>query len=56
MMKLQVFFDKTNILEKLNIPLERVSQDAKNNNTGYWLVDTCKSNNLFIVNGRFGKD
>ena len=23
---------------------------------GYWLIDTCKNNNLFIVNGRFGKD
>ena len=49
------FFDKTNILEKLNIPLERVSKDGKNN-TAYWLVDTCKSNNLFIISGRFGKD
>lgn len=50
------FFDKTNMLEKLCIPLERVSKDVKTNNTGYWLIDICKNNNLFIVNGRFGKD
>ena len=50
------FFDKTEILEKFSIPLERVSKDSKTNNTGYWLIDTCKNNNLLIVNGRIGKD
>lgn len=50
------FFDKTDILENLNVPLQRISKDTKTNNTGYWLIDTCKRNNLFIVNGRFGKD
>ena len=50
------FFDKTSLLENLNIPLERASKDHKTNTMGYWLIDTCKNNNLFIVNGRFGKD
>ena len=50
------FFDKTEILKTLNIPVERSSMDVKTNNTGYWLTDLCKNNNLFIVNGRVGKD
>ena len=50
------FFDKTTVLENKNIPLDRVSRDNKTNTTDYWLIDTCKNNNLFIVNGRFGKD
>ena len=50
------FFDKVNILEQYNIPTERESRDNKTNNTGNWLIETCKNNNLFIVNGRVGKD
>lgn len=50
------FFDKTEILKNLNIPLERSSMDSKTNNTGYWLTNVCKNNNLFIVNGRVGRD
>lgn len=50
------FFDKTNYLERLNIPLQRASKDTKINNAGYWLIDICKNNNLFIINGRFGQD
>ena len=50
------FFDKTTILEDLGIPFHRVSHDNKTNNSGYWLTDLCKNNNIFIVNGRFGKD
>ena len=50
------FFDKTEILKNLNIPVERSSMDVKTNNTRYWLTDLCKNNNLFIVNGRVGKD
>ena len=49
-------FDKVNILEQYNIPTERESRDNKTNNTGNWLIETCKNNNLFIVNGRVGKD
>ena len=50
------FFDKTEILKNLNIPVERSPLDVKTNNTGYWLTDVCKNNNIFIVNGRVGKD
>ena len=50
------FFDKTEMLENLNIPLTRSTTDTKTNNSGYWLIDLCKNNNLFIVNGRVGKD
>ena len=50
------FFDKTPILEKYNVPLERATKDCKTNNTGNWLLETCKNNNLFIVNGRIGRD
>ena len=50
------FFDKTNYLDRLNIPLQRASKDTKINNAGYWMIDICKNNNLFIINGRFGKD
>ena len=48
---------KTEILKNLNIPLARCSLDSsKTNTTGTWLTDVCKNNNLFIVNGRVGKD
>ena len=50
------FLDKTNILEDLSIPLDRVSYDNKTNKSGYWLTDLCKNINTFIVNGKFGKD
>ena len=50
------FFDKTTILEDLGIPFHRVSHDNKTNNSGYWLTNLCKNNNIFIVNGRSGKD
>ena len=49
-------FYKTTILERVKIPLSRTSNDIKTNNIGYWPVNTCKNNNLFIVNGRVGKD
>lgn len=50
------FFDKISILEKFNIPTERATKDSKTNNNGNWLVEICKNNNMFIVNGRVGKD
>ena len=49
-------FDKILILLKYNVPLERATKDCKTNNTGNWLLETCKNNNLFIVNGRIGRD
>lgn len=45
------FFNKVLILKNYNIPIERASKDNKTNNTGNWLVEVCKNNNLFIVNG-----
>ena len=50
------FFDQRNILEKHGIQVERVSSDKKKNNNGHRLVDLCKNNNIFILNGRYGKD
>ena len=44
------FFHKTSLLENMNIPLDRASKDHKTNTLGYWLIETCKNNNLFIVN------
>ena len=49
-------FDKTEILEHLNVSLVKSSTDTKTNNSGCWLIDICKNNNPFIVNGRVGKD
>ena len=44
-------------LVKLNISHERVSQDkARPNTIGYKLADFCKKCNMYIVNGRIGKD
>ena len=36
--------------------LSRKSLDQTTNNTGFKLLDICKNNNLFILNGRTGKD
>ena len=37
--------------------IERISRDTKlTNDTGEWLIEICKQNKLFILNGRFGKD
>ena len=50
------FFNKSEELVKLNINKLRVSQDKNTSNNGYKLIDICINNNLFILNGRFGKD
>ena len=45
------------ILDTANAPLGRYSNDQGHcNNYGYKLIEFCKNNNLFIVNGRVGKD
>ena len=36
--------------------LNRKSLDQTTNNIGFKLLDICKNNNLFILNGRTGKD
>ncbi|MCG8113215.1 MAG: reverse transcriptase domain-containing protein [Candidatus Thiodiazotropha taylori] len=43
-------------IENHNISKFRVSQDKVINNEGNMLLDTCKKNNLLILNGRCGKD
>ena len=49
-------FDSCHKLSELNIPLYRKSQCNKVNRLGTKLLDICKHNNLFILNGRMGKD
>ena len=39
-----------------NVPLKRKSADTSTNAHGYQMLDFCKSNDLFILNGRFGED
>ena len=48
--------EKFKVLEELNIPLNRASNDTKTNALGFSLSDICKKNDLFILNGRYGKD
>ena len=52
----QSFLDKYTILENLSIPLNRSSSDRKTNSHGIKLIELCRNNNLFILNGRIGKD
>ncbi|VDI70471.1 Hypothetical predicted protein [Mytilus galloprovincialis] len=48
--------NKVYMLEELNIPKKRKSLDRVKNGYGKRLLDLCKGNNLFIVNGRIGDD
>ncbi|XP_053405613.1 uncharacterized protein LOC128558990 [Mercenaria mercenaria] len=48
------FFDQRSKMENSGISLERKSHDKKINNHGYKLIDLCKINNVFIINGRLG--
>ncbi|MEW8548196.1 MAG: reverse transcriptase family protein, partial [Candidatus Thiodiazotropha sp.] len=50
------FYNQAELLSTLNINKHRASQDVKTNNNGYRLIDICRNNNLFILNGRFGND
>lgn len=50
------FYNQAEQLHTLNINKNRVSRDKHTNNNGYKLIDICINNNLFILNGRFGKD
>ena len=45
-----------NNFEKYDIPLDRKTVDTNNNAYGYQMIDFCKNNNLFILNGRIGSD
>ena len=50
------YFDQEAFLQRNNILVNRSSKDTKTNNTGHRIVELCKNNNLFILNGRFGDD
>ena len=52
----QEYFDKFTLLENLSIPLVRSSKDHKCNTNGLRLIQICRSNNLFILNGRLFRD
>ena len=44
------------MLESLNIQLHRESKNPKSNTLGISLLDICRHNNLFMLNGRYGND
>ncbi|CAC5367368.1 unnamed protein product [Mytilus coruscus] len=44
------------ILDDLNISRSRKNPDTIVNKYGRKLIEFCKNNNMFILNGRFGKD
>ena len=50
------YFDQKCILEKHNIQVNRSSRDSKKKGSGHRLISICKSNNLFILKGRYGHD
>ena len=43
-----------NILQQLNLPLKRNNVDKGKNPYGNLLLNLCRGNDLFIVNGRIG--
>ena len=51
-----LLFDVKSKLENIGITTKRFSEDKKCNNNGLNLIELCKSLNITIVNGRFGKD
>ena len=53
---LRQFYNISSLLENFNMTKFRASKDKTANNEGNILLETCKSNNLFILNGRCGKD
>jgi hypothetical protein len=46
----------TEVFESLSLPVERSSMDMIRNRYGNMLLEFCKGNSLFIVNGRVGQD
>jgi hypothetical protein len=46
----------TNVLNDLKMPLNRISMDKSKNKFGNLLLNFCKGNSMFIVNGRVGND
>ena len=51
------YMNEPNKLLNIGIPLERANQDkCKPNSHGYKLIELCKNNNLYILNGRVCDD
>lgn len=50
------FLNKYTILENLSVPLERSSHDNRTNTHGMRLIEICRNNNLFLLNGRLFSD
>ena len=50
------FYNQAEQLHTLDINKNRVSREKLTNSNGYKLTEICINNNLFILNGRFGKD
>lgn len=50
------FYNKHFHLPTFDMLIHRVSKDTLINNDGNFLLDLCKSCNLFILNGRCGRD
>ncbi|MEW8546419.1 MAG: endonuclease/exonuclease/phosphatase family protein, partial [Candidatus Thiodiazotropha sp.] len=44
------------LFERFDVPLHRKSADDSVNAYGYSLLEMCKNNDLFILNGRIGSD
>ena len=53
---LNQFYNISSLLTQFNFDHTRSSKDKVLNNEGKFLLDLCKSNNLFILNGRCGQD
>ncbi|CAC5367388.1 unnamed protein product [Mytilus coruscus] len=49
-------FSNVNILDKLDIQRKRHSVDLSVNTYGRKLIQLCKNNNMYIMNGRIGND
>lgn len=48
------YFNKSSCLSDYGMSVERANKDMVLNNDGHFLLDICKSNNIFILNGRCG--
>ena len=53
---MQDFYNASSVLSQVNMSRNRSSQDKTANNEGRFLLEVCKSSNLFMLNGRCGKD
>ena len=50
-----MFYNQKCVLENFGIQLQRASKDKKKNN-GLKLINTCKNNNLTLLNSRYDRD